>query len=51
MRRSSVTPTPWWQVGLTVLPGLLVLPRMLSLTSTLSTTQTCVGYLLPSTTV
>ena len=31
---------PWWQVGLTVLPGLFVLPRVLFSTSTLSTTQT-----------
>jgi len=34
MTRSSVVPTPWWQVGLAVLPGSVVLLRVLIPTPT-----------------
>jgi hypothetical protein len=34
MRNRSLVPKPWWQVGLTILPGLIFLSRQVSSTST-----------------
>jgi len=33
MRNCTHVPRPWWQVGLTILPGLIVLGRQMSSTA------------------